>query len=86
MAQPTAEFLEVRDRSRLLLRVPIRGDRVLVGKYSGSEIKIGDEDLVILGVQRRSSARDVVERDRDLDGAVEPFSAPVEEQPLVVDD
>lgn len=24
------------------------GDRVLVGKYSGSEIKIADEDLVIL--------------------------------------
>ncbi len=24
------------------------GDRVLVGKYSGSEIKIGDQDLVIL--------------------------------------
>ncbi len=24
------------------------GDRVLIGKYSGSEIKIGDEDLVIL--------------------------------------
>ena len=24
------------------------GDRVLVGKYSGSEIKIGDEDMVIL--------------------------------------
>ncbi|MEM7353468.1 MAG: co-chaperone GroES [Acidobacteriota bacterium] len=24
------------------------GDRVLVGKYSGSEIKLGDEDLVIL--------------------------------------
>ena len=25
-----------------------KGDRVLIGKYSGSEIKIGDEDLVIL--------------------------------------
>ena len=25
-----------------------KGDKVLVGKYSGSEIKIGDEDLVIL--------------------------------------
>ena len=24
------------------------GDRVLIGKYSGSEIKIADEDLVIL--------------------------------------
>ena len=24
------------------------GDRVLIGKYSGSEIKLGDEDLVIL--------------------------------------
>ncbi len=24
------------------------GDRVLVGKYSGSEIKLNDEDLVIL--------------------------------------
>ena len=24
------------------------GDRVLIGKYSGSEIKVGDEDLVIL--------------------------------------
>lgn len=24
------------------------GDRVLIGKYSGSEIKIGDEDLVIV--------------------------------------
>ena len=24
------------------------GDRILVGKYSGSEIKIGDEDFVIL--------------------------------------
>jgi chaperonin GroES len=25
-----------------------KGDRVLIGKYSGSEIKIGDEDLVIV--------------------------------------
>ena len=25
-----------------------KGDRVLIGKYSGSEIKIGDEDLVVL--------------------------------------
>ena len=25
-----------------------QGDRVLIGKYSGSEIKIADEDLVIL--------------------------------------
>ena len=24
------------------------GDRVLIGKYSGSEIKLGDQDLVIL--------------------------------------
>jgi chaperonin GroES len=24
------------------------GDRILIGKYSGSEIKIGDEDYVIL--------------------------------------
>lgn len=24
------------------------GDRILIGKYSGSEIKVGDEDLVIL--------------------------------------
>jgi chaperonin GroES len=24
------------------------GDKILIGKYSGSEIKIGDEDLVIL--------------------------------------
>lgn len=24
------------------------GDRVLIGKYSGSEVKIGDDDLVIL--------------------------------------
>ena len=24
------------------------GDRILIGKYSGSEIKIGDEDFVIL--------------------------------------
>lgn len=24
------------------------GDRVLIGKYSGSEIKIGDEEMVIL--------------------------------------
>jgi chaperonin GroES len=24
------------------------GDRILIGKYSGSEIKIGDEDLVIV--------------------------------------
>jgi chaperonin GroES len=24
------------------------GDRILIGKYSGSEIKIGDEELVIL--------------------------------------
>lgn len=24
------------------------GDRVLIGKYSGSEIKLGDDDLVIL--------------------------------------
>jgi len=32
-------------------RVPVdvkKGDRVLIGKYSGSEIKLGDEDLVIL--------------------------------------
>ncbi len=32
-------------------RMPIdvkEGDRVLVGKYSGNEIKIGDEELVIL--------------------------------------
>jgi chaperonin GroES len=32
-------------------RIPVdvkKGDRVLIGKYSGSEIKIGDEDLVIL--------------------------------------
>ena len=32
-------------------RVPVdvkAGDRVLIGKYSGSEIKLGDEDLVIL--------------------------------------
>ena len=32
-------------------RIPVdvkAGDRVLIGKYSGSEIKIGDEDLVIL--------------------------------------
>lgn len=25
-----------------------KGDRILIGKYSGSEIKIGDEDYVIL--------------------------------------
>ncbi len=25
-----------------------KGDRVLIGKYSGSEIKLGDEDMVIL--------------------------------------
>jgi len=25
-----------------------QGNRVLIGKYSGSEIKIGDEDLVIV--------------------------------------
>ncbi len=25
-----------------------KGDRVLIGKYSGSEIKLNDEDLVIL--------------------------------------
>ncbi len=25
-----------------------KGDRVLIGKYSGSEIKLDDEDLVIL--------------------------------------
>jgi chaperonin GroES len=25
-----------------------KGDRVLIGKYSGSEIKIGDQDLVIV--------------------------------------
>ncbi len=24
------------------------GDRVLIGKYSGSEIKLGDQDLIIL--------------------------------------
>lgn len=24
------------------------GDRILIGKYSGSEIKVGDQDLVIL--------------------------------------
>ena len=24
------------------------GDKILIGKYSGSEIKIGDEDMVIL--------------------------------------
>ena len=32
-------------------RIPVdvkTGDRVLIGKYSGSEIKLGDEDLVIL--------------------------------------
>ena len=32
-------------------RVPVdvkKGDRVLIGKYSGSEIKLGDEELVIL--------------------------------------
>ena len=32
-------------------RVPVdvkKGDRVLIGKYSGSEIKLDDQDLVIL--------------------------------------
>ena len=32
-------------------RVPMevkKGDRILIGKYSGSEIKVGDQDYVIL--------------------------------------
>ncbi len=36
------------------------GDRVLIGKYSGSEIKIGDEDLVIL---REDEILGVIESD-----------------------
>lgn len=32
-------------RSTLDVKV---GDRVLIGKYSGSEIKLGDQDLIIL--------------------------------------
>ena len=32
-------------RSALDVKV---GDRVLIGKYSGSEIKLGDQDLIIL--------------------------------------
>jgi chaperonin GroES len=35
------------DGSRLKLDVK-KGDKVLVGKYSGSDIKIDDEDYVIL--------------------------------------
>ena len=35
------------DGSRSPLDVEV-GDRILIGKYSGSEIKIGDQDLVIL--------------------------------------
>ena len=35
------------DGSRSPMDVSI-GDKVLIGKYSGSEIKINDEDLVIL--------------------------------------
>lgn len=33
------------NRSALDVKV---GDRVLIGKYSGSEIKLGDQDLIIL--------------------------------------
>jgi chaperonin GroES len=33
------------NRSTLDVKV---GDRVLIGKYSGSEIKLGDQDLIIL--------------------------------------
>ncbi len=33
--------------SRSALDVKV-GDRILVGKYSGSEIKLGDQDLIIL--------------------------------------
>ncbi len=35
------------DGSRSAMDVS-EGDRVLIGKYSGSEVKIGDDDLVIL--------------------------------------
>ena len=35
------------DGSRSAMDVK-EGDRVLIGKYSGSEIKVGDEDYVIL--------------------------------------
>ena len=35
------------DGSRAPMDVKV-GDRVLVGKYSGSEIKLGDDELVIL--------------------------------------
>lgn len=33
------------NRSTLDVKV---GDRILIGKYSGSEIKLGDQDLIIL--------------------------------------
>ncbi len=35
------------DGSRQAMDVSV-GDRVLIGKYSGSEIKLDDEDMVIL--------------------------------------
>ena len=35
------------DGSRAPMDVSV-GDTVLIGKYSGSEIKVGDDDLVIL--------------------------------------
>ena len=46
------------DGSRLPMDVKV-GDRVLIGKYSGSEIKIDDEDFVIL---REDEIFGVVER------------------------
>ena len=52
-----------RDESGKLIALEVKaGDRVLFGKWSGSEIKIGDDDLLImkesdiLGVIERSTA------------------------------
>ena len=39
-----------RDRDRKRLEVGVaKGDRVLIGKYSGTEVKIAGDDYVILG-------------------------------------
>ena len=52
-----------RDESGKLIALEVKaGDRVLFGKWSGSEVKIGDDDLLImkesdiLGVIERSTA------------------------------
>jgi chaperonin GroES len=52
-----------RDESGKLIALEVKaGDRVLFGKWSGSEVKIGDDDLLImkesdiLGVLERSTA------------------------------